>query len=83
MRAFTFALALGAGILGAASCKGTFLPQSDEDCRESEGCHGYGRCTFDRGTNKCVVGSGEDCAQSRICQKDLLCVKVGDTCAKE
>lgn len=83
MRLLAGIVALGIAALGAASCKGTFLPTSDEDCRASEGCHGYGRCTFDRGTSKCVVGSGEDCAQSRICQKELLCVKVGDTCAKE
>ena len=61
-------------------CKTEQRATSDEDCKKSQQCRSHGRCAFDRKTEKCIVGTDADCAQSTICAKDLMCRKKGAAC---
>ncbi len=67
----------------ALGCGPTDSATNDAECRAAEACQAHGRCTFHRGQKKCVVGSSEDCAGSRICQKENRCRKVGEICGSE
>ncbi|MFO0551260.1 MAG: hypothetical protein U0271_22920 [Polyangiaceae bacterium] len=87
-RLFVFAsvgaiMAIGAVLVAACGPQDAEVPASDADCKDSKSCRTHGRCTFEPRTQKCVVGSSADCAQSDICQKENLCIKVGETCGKE
>lgn len=80
MRASPTALA---ALFTLLSCKQQSEPTNDEECAAAEACLTHGRCSYHIQTHKCVVGSSQDCQQSRICQKEGLCKKVGDACGKE
>ncbi len=54
--------------------------QSTEECAAAKACRSHGRCTFDRRTKKCVVGSDQDCTRAKICHTENRCRKVGDVC---
>lgn len=76
------ALLLAAGAQLGLGCRPSDPePESTADCQASRVCEEQGRCTMDYATRKCVVGSNADCAQSKACQKDRLCYKVGDFCS--
>lgn len=69
-------------LVTVAACGRSGEPPSVESCKTGEACQAYGRCAFDRATEKCVVGSDSDCAGSRACQKDGLCFMERNTCVK-
>jgi hypothetical protein len=64
---------------------GVCAPLSDEDCKKSDPCKKFGRCSLDN--HMCIVGKPDDCKDSEACKKHGNCTaqtnKRPGRCVKE